>query len=131
MTVVAAVIEHQGLVLICQRKPGQWHALKWEFPGGKVEPGESPPEAIRRELDEELGIGATIGPVIAEYDYQYPERQPIRLIFYSVTEFNGEVKNRVFAQIRWEERQRLAEYDFLEGDVAFVRALAANRETQG
>lgn len=131
MTVVAAVIEHQGLVLICQRKPGQWHALKWEFPGGKVEPGESPPEAIRRELDEELGIGATIGPVIAEYDYQYPERQPIRLIFYSITEFNGEVKNRVFAQIRWEERQRLAEYDFLEGDVAFVRALAANRETQG
>ncbi|HKW99482.1 MAG TPA: (deoxy)nucleoside triphosphate pyrophosphohydrolase [Bryobacteraceae bacterium] len=130
MTVVAAVIEHQGLVLICQRKPGQWHALKWEFPGGKVEPGESPPDAIRRELDEELGIVAKIGPVIAEYDYQYPERQPIRLIFYSITEFNGEVKNRVFAQIRWEDRKRLPEYDFLEGDVDFVRALAANRQTQ-
>ena len=72
-----------------------------------------------------------IGPVIAEYDYQYPDRQPIRLIFYSVTDFKGEVENGVFAQIRWEKRQQLPEYDFLEGDVDFVRALVANRQREG
>ena len=127
MTVVAAVIERDGLVLVGQRKTGQWHALKWEFPGGKVEPEESPLAAIRRELEEELGIQAEIGPVIADYEYQYPERSRIRLIFYSVTRFSGEVENRVFEQIRWEKRARLVEYDFLEGDVEFVRILAQGR----
>jgi 8-oxo-dGTP diphosphatase len=127
MTVVAAVIERDGMVLLGQRKTGQWHALKWEFPGGKVEPEESPLAAIRRELEEELGIQAEIGPVIADYEYQYPERSRIRLIFYSVTRFSGEVENRVFEQIRWEKRARLVEYDFLEGDVEFVRTLAEGR----
>jgi len=127
MTVVAAVIERDGLVLVGQRKTGQWHALKWEFPGGKVEPEESPLAAIRRELEEELGIQAEIGPVIADYEYQYPERSRIRLIFYSVTRFSGEVENRVFEQIRWEKRALLVEYDFLEGDVEFVRILAQGR----
>ncbi|SRR5258706_2604357 len=123
-SVVAAVIERQGMVLICQRKAGQKHALKWEFPGGKVEPGETPIAAIRRELEEELGIRAQIGPEIANYQYAYPGKDPIQLIFYRVTEFEGEVANRVFERICWESRERLPDYDFLEGDSDFVRALA-------
>jgi len=124
-SVVAAVIEKQSMILICQRKASQKHALKWEFPGGKVEPGETAVDAIRRELEEELGIRAHIGPEIANYEYAYPGKAPIQLIFFRVTEFEGEAQNLVFERICWESRTRLPEYDFLEGDTEFVRALAA------
>jgi 8-oxo-dGTP diphosphatase len=126
-TVVAAVIERDGLVLIGQRRAGQRHALKWEFPGGKVEPGETPADALRRELEEELGIRAEIGGQIADYEYAYPGGAPIRLNFFEVKIFTGEIENRVFAQVRWEPRQRLPDYDFLEGDLDFVRMLAEER----
>ncbi|MBI2681144.1 MAG: (deoxy)nucleoside triphosphate pyrophosphohydrolase [Candidatus Solibacter usitatus] len=127
-SVVAAVIERQGTILICQRKAGQKHALKWEFPGGKVEPGETPVAAIRRELEEELGIRAQIGPEIARYSYAYPGKEPIQLIFYSVTEFKGQPENWVFERICWEARGRLTAYDFLEGDTDFVRALTSGEK---
>jgi 8-oxo-dGTP diphosphatase len=126
-TVVAAVIERDGQVLIGRRKAGKWHALKWEFPGGKVEHGETPPAALRRELDEELDIRADIGALITQYEYEYPGRPPIRLMFYAVSKFEGKVENRVFEEIRWEKRERLPNYDFLEGDVNFVRVLAGAR----
>ena len=122
--VVAAVIEQAGRVLICRRKPDQSHPLKWEFPGGKVEPGEAPEAALVRELEEELGILAVPGAAIADYEYAYPARPPIRLIFYDVKEFSGELENRVFSEIRWETRESLPSYDFLEGDLDFVRGLA-------
>jgi 8-oxo-dGTP diphosphatase len=123
-TVVAAVIGRDGQVLIGQRPAGKQHGLKWEFPGGKVEPGESPEGALRRELDEELGIQAAIGDRIGDYEYAYPGREPIRLVFFAVGEFTGTMENRVFEQVRWETRERLPSYDFLEGDVDFVRLLA-------
>jgi len=126
-TVVAAVIERDGQVLIGQRPAGKWHALKWEFPGGKVEPGESPEAALRRELEEELGIQAAIGSRIADYEYAYPGREPIRLIFFTVREFTGIMENRAFEQVLWETRERLPTYDFLEGDVDFARLLAGKR----
>jgi 8-oxo-dGTP diphosphatase len=125
--VVAAVVENEGQVLICRRRPDQVHPLKWEFPGGKVEPGETPVDALRRELEEELTIRAEIGGLIADYEYTYPGRAPIRLIFYSVSRFEDRPENRVFAEIRWEKRDRLPAYDFLEGDVDFVRTLASAR----
>jgi 8-oxo-dGTP diphosphatase len=124
--VVAAVIEREGLVLIGQRRPGKWHGLKWEFPGGKVEPGETPAAALARELQEELGISAQIGGLIADYEYRYPERAAIRLIFFGVTGFTKQIQNREYQDLRWEMRERLPEYDFLEGDVDFVRALASS-----
>ena len=128
--VVAAVIERGGpegsLILIGQRKPGGRHALKWEFPGGKVEPGEEPREALVRELREELGIEARIADEIERYDFSYSAGHMTRLIFFLVTEFSGEPVNLDFEQIAWVERSRLPDYDFLEGDVAFVRRLAAN-----
>jgi 8-oxo-dGTP diphosphatase len=126
-TVVAAVIERDGQVLIGQRPAGKRHGLKWEFPGGKVEPGEAAEAALRRELEEELGIQAVIGGQVADYEYTYPAREPIRLIFFAVREFTGLVENRVFEQVRWETRERLPTYDFLDGDVDFVRMLAGKR----
>jgi 8-oxo-dGTP diphosphatase len=123
--VVAAVIERAGLILIGQRKPRGRHALKWEFPGGKVEPGEGSRDALVRELREELGIEARIGDEIERYDFSYSADRVTRLIFFQVAEFTGEPANLDFAQIAWVERERLPEYDFLEGDVAFVRKLAS------
>ena len=125
MNVVAAVIERAGRVLICQRKAGQRYAGKWEFPGGKVEPGEEFALALVRELAEELSISATIGEEIVRYRYTYPGRSPIQLVFFRVVEFDGEPVNRVFEQIRWEEIASLPAYDFLEGDIEFVKSLAA------
>ena len=121
--VVAAVLEREGRILICQRTATQPHPFKWEFPGGKVEPGESAPQALRRELEEELGIQADIGDEITRYDYAYPGKKPIRLIFLKVNGFSGELRNRIFERMEWECPTALAAYDFLEGDIQFIRAL--------
>ena len=122
--VVAAVIERDGLILIGQRKPRGRHGLKWEFPGGKVEPGETPRAALVRELREELGIEARIGEEIERYDFLYATGAITRLMFFRVTEFTGEPENLDFAQIVWSPREHLPQYDFLEGDLDFVRRLA-------
>ena len=122
-TVVAAVIERAGLILIGQRRPGVPHPLKWEFPGGKVEPDEDPRTALARELREELHIDAGIGPEITRYEYQYPGRPPILLIFYKVERFEPEPRNLVFERIAWVSASDLATYDFLEGDAKFIAQL--------
>jgi len=125
MNVVAAIIERDGLVLVCQRKAGQRHAGKWEFPGGKVELDEDFRTALARELREELAIEATVGEEIARYPYTYSGRGSIQLIFYRVVQFEGEPMNRIFEQIRWESVAKLPAYDFLEGDIEFVKKLNA------
>ena len=124
MDVVAAVIERDGRILICQRKSGGKHALKWEFPGGKVEPGEDAESALARELREELQIEAAIGPRMHTQTVQYSNGPEIRLAFYRVTRFSGEPVNLQFEQIVWTDRGRIAAYDFLEGDLEFVKKLA-------
>ena len=125
--VVAAVIERNGNILICQRKNQGRHALKWEFPGGKVEAGETPEAALQRELQEELGILAMIGAEITGYDFRYGTGATTRLMFFSVTRFHGELQNLDFTQFLWELPANLPAYDFLEGDVDFVNWLAKNR----
>jgi len=122
--VVAAVIERGDRILIGQRKPGGRHALKWEFPGGKVEAGEELRAALARELREELGIEAKIGAEIERYDFLYAPGRLTRLVFFRVSEFTGEARNLEFAAIVWARREELPAYDFLEGDVEFVRRLA-------
>jgi len=123
--VVAAIIERAGRILICRRRAGQAHALKWEFPGGKVEPGETPAQALSRELAEELDIVADAGEEIARYPYTYPGKDPILLIFLRVREFSGEPRNLVFHEMRWTSVASLADFDFLEGDHDFIRAYCA------
>ncbi len=121
LQVVAAVIERDERILICQRRAGQSHALQWEFPGGKVEPGETPAQALSRELEEELGVHCARGEEISEYEFAYPGRQPIQLVFFRVTAFEGEPRNLIFQEIRWATRASLPEFDFVEGDRRFFQ----------
>lgn len=123
-TVVAAVIRRGGRVLICRRAAGGAHPLKWEFPGGKLEPGETPAEALHRELWEELDVRAKIAGEVARYEFSYPGKNPILLVFHEVTEFSPEPRNCVFDEIRWVQPDELPGFDFLEGDVEFVKRLA-------
>jgi mutator protein MutT len=123
--VVAAVIERDGRILICRRMPEQSHPLQWEFPGGKVEHGESPAQALARELQEELAIGGAAGQEITRYEFCYPGKSPLRLIFFRVTEFQGEPQNLIFHEMRWEPAQYLAGFDFVEGDIEFIRGLCS------
>jgi 8-oxo-dGTP diphosphatase len=76
-------------VLICQRRPDQPMSLKWEFPGGKIEPGETPEEALARELNEELAIDATVGKSITTVRHSYRNGGTIEIQFFVVTEFSG------------------------------------------
>ncbi len=121
-TVVAGVLERDGKVLICRRRADQPHPLKWEFPGGKLEAGESPPAALIRELREELGIESEAGAEIMRYEFTYPGKQPILLIFLDVAAWRGEIENRIFETILWESPEALSTYDFLEGDALLLAA---------
>jgi 8-oxo-dGTP diphosphatase len=125
LQVVAGVIEREGRILICRRTPKQSHPLKWEFPGGKVEHGETPPQALERELAEELGIHSISCEEITRYEYTYPGKHPIRLIFFRVTEFEGEPRNLIFEAMHWEPRQYLPSFDFVEGDIEFLRGISS------
>jgi 8-oxo-dGTP diphosphatase len=126
MTKVAAgILERNGKILICQRRPDQPHPLKWEFPGGKMEPGESPESALIRELNEELGIHAEPGAEIMRYEFAYPGKQPILLIFLKLTTWTGDIQNKIFERILWEDSQALSSWDFLEGDTPFLSAFTS------
>lgn len=124
LLVSAAIIISNGQVLVGQRRKGDRHAFKWEFPGGKVEYGESPREALIRELREELQIEAKIGPELARYEHDYPSGSRVHLLFFVVKEYSGKPEARVFEQITWVDLQALPTIDFLEGDIDFVRRLA-------
>jgi 8-oxo-dGTP diphosphatase len=101
--------------------------LKWEFPGGKIEEGEQPRNALRRELEEELGILATIGDEVARIQHEYPNGGMVELRFFIVRSFERELENRIFRDLQWAEPKDLPTYDFLEADLTLVRDLAAGK----
>jgi 8-oxo-dGTP diphosphatase len=97
----------------------------WEFPGGKLEPGETPPEALARELQEELGVVARIGPEVFRTRHQYSELgEAIDLIFFEATVAPGDIRNQAFETMEWRSPETLRELNFLPADREFVAKLA-------
>ena len=104
--------------------PDQVMPLKWEFPGGKIEEGEQPRDAMRRELDEELGIQANVGDEVTRFRHEYPNGNAVELRFYDVQGYSGDMENKIFRAIRWVQPADLPSYDFLEADLELVKDLA-------
>jgi 8-oxo-dGTP diphosphatase len=125
--VAALILNHEGKILVCQRTKHQVMPMKWEFPGGKIEPGEQPRDALHRELDEELGIDAHIGEEVARIEHVYKGGGSVELRFYVVHQYSGELENRIFRDMHWADRKALPSYDFLEADLELVKGLAAGK----
>jgi len=122
--VTAGILTDGDRVLICQRRAGSQFPLKWEFPGGKVEDGESPEACLRRELLEELAIEAEVGPEIYRTEYRYPNGFAVRLLFFRILRYTGTPTNRAFERIEWARCADLIGYDFLEADRELVDRMA-------
>ena len=125
--VAAALIVRGGEVLIGQRRSDQPMASLWEFPGGKIEAGESPEQALARELAEELGIRAAIGPPVTRIRHNYRHGGAVDLQFFAVHEFSGEIDNQIYQQVRWVRLEELTGYEFLAADRGLIRDLAAGK----
>jgi len=123
MQVAAGLIYRQGSLLVCQRREDGPFPLKWEFPGGKVETGEGPLAALRRELREELDIEVQCAKEILRHRHHYAEGREVELVFFSIEDYRGEVTNRVFHRLLWVEIQELGKLDFLEGDRPLIEKL--------
>ena len=123
--VVAGLIVREGGVLVCQRSATSKFPLKWEFPGGKIEAGESPTEALERELREELAIDVLESKEFTRHVHHYKDMPAVSLRFYQVLRYQGQVKNLIFERIVWARVQDLAKFDFLEGDLPLIKILTA------
>lgn len=119
IVVSAGVVRRDGRIMICQRKPDVHNGLKWEFPGGKLEKGESPEEALRRELREELNIDAEVGRIMDVMYHSYPDRD-VLILFYGCRILEGEPQTVDCNAVEWVLPDDLLKYDFAGGDRRFV-----------
>ncbi len=124
IVVTAGILRDGERVLVCQRRAGSRFGLKWEFPGGKVEPRETPEACLQRELREELGIQAEVGPEIYRTEFQYSNGFAVRLLFFRISRFVGTPVNQDFERIEWARPSELPGYDFLEADRELVDRMA-------
>jgi 8-oxo-dGTP diphosphatase len=126
-TVVAALITRDSKLLVCQRKREDSQGLKWEFPGGKVEAGESPAAALARELREELGVAATIGGEIYRTRHQYKEIQDelLLIFFWASVSDSALLQNLAFERIEWAGPAALPNYEFLAADKELIDLLVS------
>jgi 8-oxo-dGTP diphosphatase len=113
--VACAIIEHNGLVLAAQRSASMSLPLKWEFPGGKIDPGESPEQCLKRELVEELGVTISVGPALKPTTHSYPTFTVTLYPFICAIE-NGEITLNEHAAIAWLPPEKLSSLDWAEAD---------------
>lgn len=120
--VTCAIIEHEGKILICQRSATMKLPLKWEFPGGKIEAGESRADCLRREIREELGLDIEVGAELTAVTHAYPNFE-ITLYPFRCTVTAGELMLAEHAQALWVSPAELQGYDWAEADVPIVNDL--------
>lgn len=124
--VVAAVIWDQGKILVCQRRKWDTFGLLWEFPGGKLEPNETPVEGLIRELREELGVEASVGPEIYRTRHRYKgTNEPLELIFFLAEADSSKMRNLAFEKMLWCSPDELSGLEFLPADREIVARLMA------
>ncbi len=122
--VVAAVIRRDGRILVTRRHRHAERGGQWEFPGGKVEPGEAEPAALEREIREELDCAVEVGALLARTSHRYPDLE-VELAFYACALRAGSEPRLVGADaMEWAEPARLADYDFCEADRPVLPAIA-------
>ena len=122
--IAIAVVEHAGRFLIGQRPPGVSLAGYWEFPGGKVEPGETPPEAAARECQEETGLTVSVGEAYQEIVHQY-DHDRLQLHFFACHPLDAQATPK--APFRWVDRQNLSHYPFPPANDGLLTYLLARR----
>ena len=123
LLVVAAALYHRdGRILIAERPAGKHMAGRWEFPGGKVAPGESEQDALTRELEEELGVEVTVSRPLMRLKHSYDDRD-VELSLWIVEGFRGEPQGLDGQRLKWVRPEQLVEEDILEADLPFVKAL--------
>ena len=120
--VAAAVIEKDSKVLIAKRRKKDTLGGKWEFPGGKIEPGETPEECLKRELKEELDIEVEIGRFLLSTVFRY-FLIPVELLVYKVKYISGDFKTNEHDEIRWVAPEKLKDYDLTGADRPIMKAL--------
>lgn len=123
-TVTAAIIQRGGRILIARRLTAAHGAGGWEFPGGKVEPGETCKACLAREIEEELGLSIKVGGLFAEVVHEYHNRT-IRLVAYKAEIAGGKLVVSDHEEIAWVKPGELENYEFLPADVPIVKRLAA------
>ena len=126
--VSVGIITRNGKVLTCQRKQTAKYPLKWEFPGGKVEPGESPRDALVRELFEELHIHVTPNGEFHCQEWAYGDAS-YRVHYFFVHPFSGEPVNKAFELIRWVDPAAMLDMDILEGNRDAIKKLVGHQLT--
>jgi 8-oxo-dGTP diphosphatase len=125
LIVVAGLIEAEGKVLVCQRRRGDTFELMWEFPGGKLQAGETAAQGLARELLEELAVEARVGEEVFRTRHRYAEMsEEIELIFFAAALDAHAVRNIVFERMEWRAPETLSELNFLPADREFVGKLA-------
>jgi 8-oxo-dGTP diphosphatase len=124
ITVVAAVIEDVDRFLVTRRQPGTHLAGMWEFPGGKIDAGETHKAALRRELMEELGVDADVGACVHRTEHAYPDRS-IELYFYRC-ELNGAPRPELGQEMRWVPREELRALGFPPADTELIDMLTSS-----
>lgn len=129
LRVAAGVIRRNDLILVARRAGADPLAGKWEFPGGKIEPGESPEECLQRELAEELGITVRITQFLGSTRHDETKRR-IELFFYEGEYVGGEIVLRIHDRIAWVASSDIAQYDLAPADLEFVRTLADLRDSE-
>jgi 8-oxo-dGTP diphosphatase len=118
-----AIIKKEDRLLVCQRKKGSRYGLKWEFPGGKVEEGESTLECLKRELREELALEVELVDRSESQVNRYDDGGEFEVTYFFVSQFSGEPVNNVFEQFRWVTIEELKSLDILEGNRSIVERL--------